>query len=112
MIGALWNWTEPVQFNVVATTAVDGEAIDTLENQVVFDGVLAPVTPRALLIKPEGERKYNYWTLWTEQELAMDSILQDEHGVFYRVLKKSDWRVSDFQEYEIMQTPKPPYSGS
>ncbi len=112
MSGAFWNWTEPIQFNVVSTAAVDYEAIDTPENQVFFDGVIQPLKPRDLLIKPEGERKFKYWTLWTEQELQPDSIIQDETGKQYRVMSKSDWRQGDYQQYEIMQTPTPAYSGS
>lgn len=111
MSGAFWNLTEPVQFNVVKTTAVDFEAVDTLENQIVFDGHLQPLPARELMIKPEGERKFKYWNLWTEQELKMDAIVQDEEGAQYRVLKKTDWRTSDFQQYEIVQAPNPPYSG-
>lgn len=112
MSAAFWDWTEPVQFNVVTTTAVDFEAIDAPENQIVFDGVLEPLSPRDLLMKPEGERKFNYLNLWTEQELKMDSIIQDNRGSTYRVLRKTDWRSSDFQQYEIMQTPTPPYAGA
>lgn len=112
MNGAFWNWADPVQFNVVTTQAVDGEAIDVLENQIVFDGVLEPITGRQLLIKPEGERKFNYLNLWTEQVLQADSIIQSETGETYRVLKKKPWNAGDFAEYEIMQTPTPPYSGS
>ncbi len=112
MSGAFWNWTEPIQFNVVRTDAVDYEAVDTPENQIVFDGTMEPIKPRDLLIKPEGERKFNYWTLWTEQELKPDAIIQDEAGFTYRVTSKSDWRSGDYQQYEIMQTPTPAYSGA
>ncbi len=112
MSGAFWNWTETVQFNVVRTAAVDYEAVDTPENQICFDGVIEPVEPRKLLIKPEGERKFKYWTLWTDQELAPDAIIQDEKGAMYRVTEKSDWRSGDYQQYEIMQAPTPAYSGS
>lgn len=109
---AFWNWTEPIVFNVVTTRAVDYEAVDVPENQICFDGVIEPLKPRDLLIKPEGERKFKYWTLWTEQELKPDSIIQDQTGSQYRVTGKSDWRSGDYQQYEIMQTPNPAYSGS
>ncbi len=112
MSGAFWNWADPVQLNVVTTSAVDFEAVDTPENQIVFYGVLEPVTGRQLLIKPEGERKFNYLNLYTEQELKADSIVQDQKGQTYRVLKKQDWNHGDYQEYEIMQTPTPPYAGA
>lgn len=112
MGGAFWNWEDPIQFNVVQTTPVDYEAKDTLTEQIVFYGVLEPITGRELLIKPEGERKFNYLNLWTEQELKADSIVQDEKGQTYRVLKKQPWNPGDYSAYEIMQTPTPPYAGS
>lgn len=112
MSGAFWNLTDFVQFNVVSTAAVDFEAIDTPEQQIVFDGVLEPITGRQLLIKPEGERKFNYLNLWTEQDLSSDAIVQTESGETYRVVKKQPWNRGDFQAYEIVQTPTPPYSGA
>lgn len=112
MSSAFWNWTEPIQFNLVSRAAVDYEAIETLETQTVFDGVVEPLKPRDLLIKSEGERKFKYWNLWTEQELKPDDIVQDEQGAQYRVTQKSDWRSGDYQQYEIMQTPNPAYAGS
>jgi hypothetical protein len=112
MSGALWGLMEPMQFNVVTTTVVDGEAIETPSNQIVFDGVLQPLSPRLLWIKPEGERKWKWWTLFTAQDLDLDNILQDEQGLQYRVMKEWDWRSADFQEYEIIQAPFPAYAGS
>jgi hypothetical protein len=112
MSAAFWNWTEPIQFNIVTTTAVDFEAKDTLVNQVVFDGTIEPIAPQKLWIKPEGERKWKYWTLWTEQDLIVGAIILDEHGKFYRVSDKSDWRQGDYQQYEIVQAPKPSYPGA
>lgn len=112
MAGAFWNWTDAVQLQVVETKAIDYEAIDVPQNPIFFDGVLEPITGRQLLIKPEGERKFNYLNLWTEQELKADAIVQTDNGETYRVIKKQPWNRGDFQAYEIIQTPAPPYAGS
>ena len=53
---AFWNWTEPIQFNVVVTTPVDYEAVDTPENQVFFDGVIEPLKAKAAQLNPEMAR--------------------------------------------------------
>ncbi len=108
---AFFNWTSPIQFNVVTTKSVDGEAIEVPDNQIFFDGVIEPLSPRLLLIKPEGERSWKWWTLWTEQALQPDDIVQDSSGAQYRVMKKSNWSEADYQEYEIVQGPKPIYAG-
>ena len=110
--GAFWNWIQPIGFNVVTTTAVDYEANDALVTQCEFDGTIEPQSPRQLMVKAEGERKWKWWTLWTTQTLAPDAILQDETGAYYRVMKKSDWSFGEYQEYEITQAPAPPYAGS
>ncbi len=111
MSGALWGVTEPMQFNVVKTSPVDGEANQVVTNAIVFEGIMEPLTPQLLWIKPEGERKWKWWTMWTEQDLNVGDIVQDEQGILYRVMKEWDWRTADYQQYEIIETPKPPYAG-
>lgn len=112
MNGVLWNWTDALQFNVVALTAENFQAVERLVAPIAFDGCVVPLPTRQLLIKPEGERQWKWWTLYTEQELEPDSILQDETGSYYRVVKKSNWSGADYFEYEITQAPAPPYAGS
>jgi hypothetical protein len=113
MGGAFWNLTDPIAFKVVSTAAVDFEAVETLENQIVFDGFLQPMQPRELMVKPEGERRWKWLTLFTEQVLQPAAILQDEEGANYRVMKLSDWnKLASYGMYQIIQAPFPPFAGS
>ncbi len=111
MASAFWGWTESVQFILVTNEVVDFQAKETPVSQTPFDGVIEPLTPRLLMMKSEGERKFKYWTLWTDFELKLGAVIKDEGGSTYRVVKKSDWRSGDYQEYEIIETPTPPYAG-
>lgn len=113
MAGAFWNLTDPIAFKIVTTAAVDFEAVETLQTQLVFDGFLQPMKPRELMVKPEGERRWKWLMLFTEQLLEPASILEDEEGSNYRVMKLSAWnKLANYGMYEIIQAPFPPFAGS
>ena len=108
---AFWGLTDPVVFTVVQPKPVDYEAVEVPENQIYFDAVIQPLNPRLLIIKPEGERKWKWWTMWTEQILAPDSVVQDESGAQYRIMPQSNWDGATYREYEILQGPFPIFAG-
>lgn len=112
LTGAFWDLTDPIVFTLVQTAAVDFEAIDTPQRDIYFDGMLQPMKPRDLLIKPEGERKWKWWMLFTEQELQPGNILQDESGSSYRVMSTVRWDLAGYRGYEIIQAPFPPFAGA
>lgn len=107
MSDALWDLTESVQFDVVAKSASDFEAKETLKNRIVFQANLQPTPPQKLLIKPEGQRSWRWWTMWTRAALSNDWILKDAAGRLFRVVSRSDWGRSGFNEYEITETVVP-----
>ncbi len=115
MTAALWGWTQPLAFQVVLNNPVDYEAQDTPTNTTYFDGSVLPMEARKLSMRPEGERNFKHFTLFTRQPLELDAILQDEKGLYYRVLEQQDWsqgRDTNYKEYMIMQAPAPAYAGA
>lgn len=104
---ALFGLTDTAQFAIIRKEAVDGEVVETKADIEYFQGVLQPLPPRKLLIKPEGQRTWKWWTLWTEQALALDNQIKDENGVLFRVLAVSDWRrAGGYFEYDLAEAPQ------
>lgn len=107
MTEALWDLMEPLQFDVVAKSAKDFEAKETSRSRIVIQGHMQPTPPQKLLIKPEGQRSWRWWTLWTKNDLGLDWVLADAAGRLFRIISRSDWGRAGFREYELAETVVP-----
>lgn len=105
MAAALWGISETINLAVVRKDVVDHEIVEATSDPIQFKGILQPQTARALLIKPEGQRTWKWWTLWTQYRLELDTMIQDPAGVQFRVMKVNDWHNAAFFEYELTQGP-------
>ena len=107
MRSAVSRHEETLGFEIVKKTVVDHELIETSKFPVAvyFEGTLLPMNPRELLIKTEGERKFKWWTLFTDFELPVDTVVKDENGLEYRVMASSDWRDAGFSQYQLIEGP-------
>lgn len=103
MSDAFWDWEEPMQFKVIKKIPQDGELFEKTIETVWFRGVFEPLPQRMLLVKPEGQRQWIWWTLWTTQCLDLDTIIRDKNGVEYRVMLENNWRNGGYRSYEITQ---------
>jgi hypothetical protein len=102
---AFWGFTSPVQFRLVTPGIVDHEVEQLLTNAKTVDGVLEPLTHQRLAIKPEGQRNWQWWTLWTTTHLSNGDVLVDPAGLKFQVQTRADWRSGGFLEYEVTEKP-------
>jgi hypothetical protein len=105
MAEAFFEWAGTVKLKVVEKVINDFEIEEDKIADVSFDGVLEPIPEQKLLIKPEGQRKWIWITLWTIQFLEPDMIVIDCEGKQYRVMSRSDWANAGFYEYQLTQQP-------
>jgi len=102
---AFWDWTNAVVFKVVRTAIVDFEVAETPLKDVIFDAVLEPTPAQKLLVKPEGQRSWKWFTMWSTFLLQDGQIIEDDQQKQYRVMSRSDWRNGGHQQYEVVQDP-------
>lgn len=102
---ALWEWTDPTVFKRVTKTVANGKVTESIGGvyQGVFEAVLQPFPIRRLMMKPEGERSWKYWLIWTETTLEMDEVVVDPNGQKFRVMGVGDWIGGGYREYELVQ---------
>ena len=104
MSGALTNWQNTMTFSKITKTMVNDEVVDN-KVDYYFEGVFEPMTPQALFFKPEGERNWKWWTLWTRIGLDIQNqdLIQDFNGLIYKVIKRTDWTQGNYTEFEVIQ---------
>lgn len=108
MAEALWGTTNTIDFEIVNKTVSDHEVVEGAANIVTFQGDIQPIPPQKLTIKPEGQRRWKWYTMRTTQEMSVDYIVQDPQGKQYRVMSVTDWHSYGYFEYELVQGPPQP----
>lgn len=103
---ALWGLTDAIQFEIVKKTVTDYQIVESPVTVLFFQGCLQPIPPRKLLIKPEGQRSWKWWTLYSQQLLDTDWIVQDPDAKQYRVMSVTDWGNAGYFEYELTENPE------
>lgn len=95
---------EPIKFTIVSK-AVDDDTHELKEQKsepVTFLANLQPMDPAKVKTKPEGQRLYTWWTMFTSKMLDRDAIIEDHEGKQFRVDTVSAWRGSHF-EYDLVE---------
>lgn len=106
--GAMLDYFQPMVFGTVAK-AVEGFQVVETKTSVSFQGVIQPFSDRQLMMKPEGQRSWKWYTVHAEPqlELATDEIIT-YLGAQYRVMSLRDYRLYGYVEYHLVQD----YTGS
>jgi len=81
------------------------KSVETLAAPVLFRGVFQPMKVQSLLIKPEGERRWKWFTLHTTKEMFLGDAVEGPEGTLFKVMQKSDWSGSRFFVYELTERP-------
>lgn len=101
--GALFDYFQPMVFTRVVKTTVGFQLVETPTN-INFIGVIQPFTPRQLMLKPEGERAWTWFTLHAQPVLTLnvDEVVT-WLGKQTRVASRKDHALYGFIEYELVQ---------
>ena len=103
MKDAFFGFTDMVQFAKVSKAVVDYEVVETKADVEWFSGILEPINAQRLERKPEGQRNWKHWDLWTTEKLVNDDVIQDSCHKQYRVSSVQDWRKARYYFYELVE---------
>lgn len=83
------------------------EAEKAAQVPIWFEAVLQAINPRALLVKPEGQRQWKWWDMWCEDRLELDWEVEDSGQNRFRVMSRQDWSQAEYRHYELVEGPVP-----
>lgn len=101
--GALQDYYQPMVFSPVVKTIV-GYQVDETANPINFRGTWQPLSPRVLMLKPEGQRAWSWFLLHSDMALVLnvdDVVIW--RGKQTRVMARKDFGLYGYVEYHLMQ---------
>ncbi len=101
--GALKDWFQPMVFETVVKTTVGFQVVEA-GTEINFMGVLQPMSPRQLALKPEGQRAWTWLTLHADPVLTLkvDEVVT-YLGRQTRVMSRKNYELYGFIEYTLAQ---------
>jgi hypothetical protein len=99
------SWAIPMKAVILQRTMKDG-ILEIVKKPINFTGVpLQPITEQKLLLKPEGERAWRYYTLYCTYNFKVgDCILLNKKE--YEIREKNDWNAQGhykFYKYDLIE---------
>ena len=103
---AMWGLSDPLTYIAVSKTMEDMEITQKSKSStpIAFTGLLVPIPQQKLIVKPEGQRAWKWWTLYSSQQLEIDWLVVDRTGTKLRVMNRASWQAG-FYNYELVEGP-------
>lgn len=101
--GSLKDYFQLMSFTLVAKSVVAFEAVET-PTVINFWGVIQPFKPRELMLLPEGQRSWTWYTLHADPvlELQTDDVVI-WNGTQMRVMAKHDYILYGYVDYSLVE---------
>lgn len=101
--GAMQGYFQPMIFEVVSKM-VNGFQVVESGAPIKFQGVIQPFTERQLMLKPEGQRAWTWWTVHADPVLSLNvDDVGNINGVQTRVMSRKDFSLYGYMEYHMVQ---------
>lgn len=101
--GALSGWQNSLSLVVISETVVNGFPTQT-ESVINFEGVIQPLDPESVKLKPEGQRSWQWlqihMTAGSTELKPSDKIRYN--GTDYKVMGKKDYGLNGYFEYHAV----------
>lgn len=105
---AFFGWQIKITVVRITQAIVDGFSIDT-EEQIYFQGTVQPLNPKAIVLKPEGQRDWGWLQIHCFTSnfnlLPNDRILYNDQK--YKVMATLDYKLNNYIEYHAVEDYRP-----
>lgn len=110
MADTIMNWFQLLTFEKITKTIDATFQVVETTTPLEFQGVLQPFNPRQLMMKPEGQRRWRWYTIHALPVLQLfpDDVLVDQKGIQYRIKDKLNYERYGYCEYHAIED----YTGS
>lgn len=101
--GALQDYYQTLVFTQIVKTVVGFQVVET-PNPINFRGTIQPFTKRQLLLKPEGQRAWSWFSCHSDPVLTLkvdDVVLWN--GKQTRVMAQTNYGLYGYMVYELVQ---------
>lgn len=101
--GALRDYFQSMVFEPLQKTVTGFQVVET-PSPINFRGTIQPFTGRQLMLKPEGQRAWTWYTLHSDPvlKLQVDDVVLWQ-GKQTRVMGRKDYTLYGYVEYELVQ---------
>jgi hypothetical protein len=101
--GALKDYYQPLIFEQLTKTVSGFQVVETT-TPIQFRGLIQPFTSRQLMLRPEGERAWTWFTLFSDPVLTLqvDDVVV-WNGKQTRVMSRTDFSLYGYVTYSLVQ---------
>lgn len=102
MSRAFGGWTQSITVTMRIQCVVDG-LVTYKDNSVSFRGTVQPLSPKAIALKPEGQRAWSWLHIHCYGNPIFD--VNDQiiyNGDLYKVMAQNDYSLNGFTEYHLV----------
>lgn len=104
MGAAFAGWTSKITLIKVVQSLVNFINVDT-ETPMTFDGVIQPFGLKQLMLKPEGERAWQWWMIHcVGSTLDLDTNDKVKYlGKKFKVMGVNNYQLNGYVEYHVIE---------
>lgn len=101
--GALTDYFQLMTFIRVLKTTIGFQDVETA-TPINFRGQIQPLSSRRLELKPEGQRAWTWFLVYSDPVLTLDvDEVVNYNGQQTRVMARKDYSIYGYIEYEMVQ---------
>lgn len=103
---ALNGWESKLILVRITQSVVNDGLVQENAQQIEFSGVVQPLSPKQLLLKPEGERAWTWLQIHVMNNSPMN--LNDNDRIMYRgrkykIMARNDYTANGYMEYHAVE---------